>query len=373
MKKKQTAEEKLRAALVPEAEQPYALPKKWCWVRLGSISQESKNKSNNFSIPNLKYVGLENLEKDKGISSISSASNIKSQKNVFQQGDILYGKLRPYLNKHDVAQFSGICSTDIIVLKSLPLCLNLYLNYFFNLNFFISYAVNNSKGINLPRLSPNSLMMAQFPLAPFPEQKRISNIINNLFNKLDEAKEKVEQVLDTFETRKAAILHAAFTGKLTEQWRKERGVGEETWNQIPLKKCGTWSGGGTPSKARPEYWENGKILWVTSKDMKSDLISDTIIHINQIGVDNSSANYIDKPSLLFVTRSGILRHTFPVAMVNGGFTVNQDLKILVPKENLNLKYLFYAVRVRRKTPFLVHLKRPIWDQSKRPIPQLSFL
>ena len=97
-----------------------------------------------------------------------------------------------------------------------------------------------------------------------------------------------------------------------------------------------------------EYWENGNILWITSKDMKSDIINDSEMHVSMKGVENSSAKYIDKPAVLFVMRSGILRRTFPVCMVNKEFTVNQDLKALVPNESIQLEYLFYACKANER-------------------------
>ena len=198
------------------------------------------------------------------------------------------------------------------------------------------------KGDNSPSIRKDDIENYAYPIPPLPEQQRIVDRIESLFAKLDEAKQKAQEALDSFEARKAAILHKAFTGELTAQWRKEHGVGMESWSWIPLKKCGSWNGGGTPSMSHPEYWENGTLLWVTSKDMKSDLIEDTLMHTNMLGVENSSATYIEEPAVLFVMRSGILRRIFPVCMVKKPFTVNQDLKALVPTVDINLEYLFWA-------------------------------
>ena len=127
-----TAEERMAQALVPEAEQPYQVPENWCWTRLAYLIATSKEKTEDFSDPSVKYVGLENMEKDSGIVSYDSADGIKSLKNVFSKGQILYGKLRPYLNKHDVATFDGVCSTDILVFDVKETATNKYVNYFFN-------------------------------------------------------------------------------------------------------------------------------------------------------------------------------------------------------------------------------------------------
>ena len=190
--------------------------------------------------------------------------------------------------------------------------------------------------------------LVEFPLAPLIEQRRIVDRIESLFAKLDEAKEKVQAVMDGFELRKSAILHKAFTGELTDRWRKEHGVELDSWTEWKLKDCGDWCGGGTPSMAHPEYWNEGDLLWVTSKDMKSDVIEDTLMHTNMTGVENSSANYIEKPSVLFVMRSGILRRTLPIAMVKIPFTINQDLKAISPTDDLDLEYFFWVCKSAEK-------------------------
>lgn len=236
MPKKKTAltiEERLQQALVPAEEQPYEVPENWGWVRLGAVCYASKEKSNDFS-NEIKYIGLEHLEKDKGIVGFSSADKVKSTKNAFQEGQILYGRLRPYLNKHDIASFSGVCSTDILVLEASVLVANVLVDKFFNLPFFIEYVVANSKGINLPRVSEKTILNTTFPLPPLSEQQRIVERIEELFAKLDEAKERLQEVADSFAVRKAAILHKAFTGELTKQWRCENGVSDESWEEKKL-------------------------------------------------------------------------------------------------------------------------------------------
>ncbi|WP_337616994.1 restriction endonuclease subunit S [Acidaminococcus timonensis] len=230
-----TPEEKLSQALLPREEWPYELPKGWVWTRIETCVKVSKEKTDDFRNPLLKYVGLENFESNKGIISFSSASNVKSTKNVFHSGQILYGKLRPYLNKHDIVDFEGICSTDILVIDTLNICIPSYFNSYLDLDQFIAYAIQNSKGINLPRVNENTIMQVAFPLPPLPEQQRIVARIESLFAKLDAARDKLQQVLDTQEARRAAILHEAFTGRLTGHKGSAEGRGkrEEEGAQNP--------------------------------------------------------------------------------------------------------------------------------------------
>lgn len=96
-----TPEERLQQALVPEEEWPYQLPEGWKWVYLGGIADEVTDKTDIFNDQTVKYIGLENIASNNGINGWQSTVGIKSTKTVFNTGDILYGKLRPYLNKHD--------------------------------------------------------------------------------------------------------------------------------------------------------------------------------------------------------------------------------------------------------------------------------
>jgi len=117
----------------------------------------------------------------------------------------------------------------------------------------------------------------------------------------------------------------------------------EGWKWAKLSSLGTWKGGGTPTKSRKDYWENGKILWVSPKDMKSKVIHDTIDKITTEAIDNSSTKLIGKGSILFVVRSGILRRTLPVAITICDVTVNQDLQAFTPKE-VSPDYIYWLMQ-----------------------------
>ena len=359
-----TPEERLQAALVPESEQPYKVPENWCWVRLTSL----KNGDNGFFDGD--WILSENMDptgdirllqlSDIGIGEFLDKSNKHINEKTFKQlacselneGDIMISRMaEPIARSCIVPKFpyKVITAVDVAVLRcNSHFVIDQYINYICNTKWFTDLAFKLARGTTRVRITRKNLGEMPIPLPPLTEQQRIVDRIESLFAKLDEAKQKAQEALDSFEARKAAILHKAFTGELTAQWRKEHGVGMESWSWIPLKKCGSWNGGGTPSMSHPEYWENGTLLWVTSKDMKSDLIEDTLMHTNMLGVENSSATYIEEPAVLFVMRSGILRRIFPVCMVKKPFTVNQDLKALVPTVDINLEYLFWACKANEK-------------------------
>lgn len=334
-----TPEEKLAQALVPVEEQPYPIPENWCWTRLFGVIVSSDEKTEDFSNLELKYVGLENLEKDGGIIGYGSPEGIKSLKNVFHSGQILYGKLRPYLNKHDIATFDGICSTDILVFSTREPVLPQIVNYYFNQSKFIEYVVGNSKGINLPRVSENVILNAVFPLPPLAEQWRIVDRIESIFAKLDEAKEKAQAVVDGFELRKSAILHKAFTGELTAKWREEHKIETADWKNYKIDECCKVGSGGTPSRKHPEYYD-GSIPWIKTGEIDWNDILDAEEKISDAAVQDSSAK-IYEPGVVLVAMYGMGVTRGKAAILRVQAATNQAVCVLQPKNDLLNRYLFY--------------------------------
>lgn len=349
-----TPEERLQAALVPDWEWPHKLPENWCWTRMQEIAQwgsggTPSRKVSEYYNGDISWVKTGELNDDYIFETeehITQEAISHSSAKIYPADTVVIAMYGATIGKVGIlgipAATNQACACAIVK----PSTDYKYLFYYAQSQ--KDDFIKKGKGGAQPNISQEIIKFHQFPLPPLAEQQRIVDRIESLFAKLDEAKEKAQAVVDSFETRKAAILHKAFTGELTAKWREEHGARMESWRWIPLKKSGSWYGGGTPSMSRSEYWENGTLLWVTAKDMKSDLIEDTLMHTNMFGVENSSANYIAQPAVLFVMRSGILRRTFPVCMVKKPFTVNQDIKALVPTDNIDLEYLFWGCKANEK-------------------------
>ena len=123
---------------------------------------------------------------------------------------------------------------------------------------------------------------------------------------------------------------------------------ENGWTRVPLAKVGEWRGGGTPSKTNPAFWESGHIPWVSPKDMKSDVITDTQDHITEEAVTNSATNLVDAGSVLLVVRSGILQHTLPVAIASRQVALNQDIKAVRPRKEIRADYLALVLKAHER-------------------------
>src|SRR5207302_4507206 len=101
----------------------------------------------------------------------------------------------------------------------------------------------------------------------------------------------------------------------------------------PLRQLVILRGGGTPSKSIPSFWE-GKIPWISPKDMKIREINDAIDHISEEAMQESSAKLIESGAVLIVVRGMILAHTVPSAVLQVPASINQDMKALVTDERL---------------------------------------
>lgn len=120
------------------------------------------------------------------------------------------------------------------------------------------------------------------------------------------------------------------------------------WPVTTLGEACEFRGGGTPSKAVVRYWQ-GNIPWVSPKDMKFEVVSDSIDHVSPEAIDNSATSLIPEGAVLMVVRSGILARTVPIALTGRKLTINQDLKAICPRKGLNSRFLYHVLNGKMET------------------------
>ena len=157
---------------------PYELPQGWEWVRLGAITEYNgrKNISGDEITPDTWLLDLEDIEK--GTSRILnrvkfSERQSKSTKSTFQKGDVLYGKLRPYLDKVVVADSDGVCTTEIVPIVPLNGIHSEFLRWLLKRPAFLAHVNSLMYGVKMPRLGTDDAVTSIHPLPPLPEQHRI--------------------------------------------------------------------------------------------------------------------------------------------------------------------------------------------------------
>lgn len=196
---------------------PVRNEKLWKIKRIKDVATVEKNVVNpdesNNSYQN--YVGLENIEKETGRlirSSETDSDEIKSAKFRFSKEHILYGKLRPYLNKVALPNFEGICSTDILTIKPIPTeSTREFLCYLLRQKYFVDFANERSIGANLPRVSPNTILDFKAPIPPLALQQQFARVVEDVERIRERQAESKREIEGLFE----GLMARSFAGELS--------------------------------------------------------------------------------------------------------------------------------------------------------------
>lgn len=334
-------------------ENPFEIPKKWKWVRLDDIAPYGKcERIEACSFDRDTWLlNLEDIEKDTG-RLLQKNKIIKNQgaKYLFNKGDVLYSRLRPYLNKVLVADEDGVCTTEIIPLKPKENTLSgSYLSFFLKSQYFVQYAVSQSYGVKMPRVGTATAKNALVALPPLDEQKRIVEKLESLFAKIDTIQKSIDEVSQLGASLEKQLLQSAISGKLVPQLDEEseaKQIGqapEETPFDIPKK----WKwvalgnlikksyGGGTPSRSNPNFW-NGDIPWASVKDLSGNFLCSTKESITSDGAENSATNIVPVNNVIVCSRMALGK----IVVNKIEVAINQDLKVLELDEELVTKEFF---------------------------------
>lgn len=201
------------------------LPEGWVTKPLGEAARLVKDKVDPTRVPEAFYVGLEHVEAGSmRLLGHGRGADVKSTKSAFRTGDVLYGKLRPYLNKVTCPPFDGICSTDFLVFGESDELDRSYLAQFLNQLSVANYAHHLSAGVELPRVDWKSLsgLPISFPSSK-PEQQAIVGEIEKARSLAAQARDHLENVGRAIERCRQAVFAAACSGRLTADWRASRG------------------------------------------------------------------------------------------------------------------------------------------------------
>lgn len=208
--------------------------------------------------------------------------------------------------------------------------------------------ISLSNGGGQPNLSQDDLKKLWIPIPSVEEQQIIARFLDFKTTQIDALITKQQSLLDKLaEKRTALISHAVTKGLDPSVPMRDSGVewiGDipAHWEAKRLKFVVSIFGGGTPNTGKPEYW-NGDIPWVSPKDMKCDFIDSTEDYLTEIGVAESATKIVPVDSVLIVVRSGILRHTIPVARNIIEVALNQDMKALVASERVHPGFIHWFI------------------------------
>ncbi len=314
------------------------------------------------------FIPMDSLKSGFHLHTVSSFGKVKKGYISFSENDILMAKVTPCLENGNLAIATdlvngvGFGSTEINVIRCHDIKTQ-YLLYLLQCSSYIEKATFSMFGVaGLKRLEPEFIPNSYFPIPPQKDQTKISDYLDIKCAEIDAliaAKEKTNTLLK--ERRQSIIYEAVTKGLDPTVPKKDSGVewiGEipKRWEIAALKRLGTPATGSTPSKDNADYYWDGNIPWVSSKDIKSDYLLDSEDHITQTAVDECRLTLFAPGTLIFCVRSGILRHTFPVAVATLPVTINQDLRALSLTGDVNPAFLLYYMRGMNDTIVTLYQK-----------------
>ena len=348
---------------------PYDLPDGWKWVKLRDVLKEDRQIINPQDYPDKEFflVTMDCIESDTGrlLKIIKRhGKEIKSMKYKFNTKHVLYGKLRPYLNKVYVPDREGICTTEFIPFVTIK-ALREYVAFYLRRKDVVNFAMKHVTGTRQPRVIIDDFLDYPIPLPPIEEQKRIVAHVKQLISRVEEVRELKRIVKEETEKIMQAALHKVFS-------RAE----EKGWKWVALESIAKVVGGHTPKRNVPEYW-NGDIPWLVPTELPSDTI--TVIlnskeKITQEGLKNSSAILLPPGTVLYTTRATIGK----VAIAGVSLATNQGFTNFICTSKVYNWYLAYCLKwltplIQKEagqTTFL-EVKRSRLRKFKIPLPPLE--
>ncbi|HJQ52485.1 MAG TPA: restriction endonuclease subunit S [Gemmatimonadaceae bacterium] len=327
------------------------------WIRttLGEVVARPRAKASPADYPELPFVGMDHIASN-GMTLLGTVKfgDMKSNGGLFLEGDVLYGRMRPYLNKVYRAKFAGACSAEFIVFPRCDAIDSDFLAYLLHDSKFVTFASRLSSG-DRPRVDLSDISSYSFNLPPREEQTRIASTIAELFSRIDQGEQTFQRAVALVEHYRVSVLKAAVTGELTREWReknknkvepsevllarilkarreawekdemekmREKGLAprNDTWKEkypqpagpeitdLPELPCGwTWVSigqacfvgtGATPKRGTDRYYNGGTVPWVTSSAVNERLVLQPTEFITPAAIEETNAKVFPAGSLL---------------------------------------------------------------------------
>ena len=338
------------------------------------ISEFLKEREGRYNPADPEILNLQRLNKIdfKGEIHLSDKSS-KTNMIVIEPGDLVISGIN--VSKGAIAVYHGECPIVATIHYSSykfdeeKIEIE-YFKRFLKSQSFVESLKEQVKGGIKTEIKPKHFLPLEVCLPDICSQKEIVSFFSRIENDMSDLRNEIEQQQEYLKKLRQAILQEAIEGKLTADWRKKnpdlisgenhalklletiklekdklvkegkikksKPLDPVTDDEKPFNLPGGWgwcrpvelgmfSGGGTPSTHIKEYW-NGDVPWITPKDMKVDNIVASKINITEKGIQNSNTTFLPVNTLIFVVRSGILKHTIPISLTKVPATINQDLK-----------------------------------------------
>lgn len=274
-KVKKTKVMSLEEVLLPVDEQPYKVPENWCWTKMESVCggfQYGYTEKAVYEKIGPKYIRITDI--GDGVINDEKAPYCPIDDKSYESYKIHKDDI--FIARMGSVGENGLALTDLdavfasYLIRLIPKISAKFITFYLQSGLYWGQISEKSQGTTRLNVNANVLKTLMFPLPPLEEQKRIVEQIESMFVKLDEAKEKVQEALDSSDIRMTSILHEAFTGKLTEKWRSRNNYLLEEWEYKKLGDTSIKIIDGDRGKNYPkkdEFTDSGYCIFLNAKNV----------------------------------------------------------------------------------------------------------
>lgn len=289
---------------------------------------------------------------------------------LFPKNSVLVVGIGATLGRVGIAKESFSCNQQINVIVPEKYLSTDFLAYSLQVKSEIMKVISNATTLGI--MNQDKTKLVELCAPDIEEQKQIADFLDYKTTQIDRLIEKKKALIEKLNEKRMALITQAVTkGLNSDAPMKPSGVDwlgdvPAHWDVRKLKFCIDFEGGGTPNTSTKEYWD-GNIPWVSPKDMKTEHIFKTQDYITELGLHESATHLIKTGAVLLVVRSGILRHSIPVAINAVPVTINQDMKALIVNRDFLLNEYLMALIYGHQKSLL-----PTWSKPGCTVESIEF-
>ncbi len=295
----------------------------------------------------LPYLGLEHIESWTGRKIDGEISNSEGLASSFVAGDVLFGKLRPYLAKVHLAQQDGLISSEALVIRSKEELHSEFLKYYMLSRDFINIVDSSTYGSKMPRASWDFIGNLPILLPEIEEQKTIARFLDFKTAQIDALIAQQKLLLDKLaEKRTALISHAVTKGldpSVPMQDSEVQWLGDipAHWKTTRIKFVARVGNGSTPSRDKPDYWVDGFFPWLNSSVVNQEAVTESDQFVTDLALKECHLPIIQPPAVLVgITGQGKTRGM--ASKLSTIATINQHLAYIKPTtSDIRVDYLLF--------------------------------
>lgn len=288
----------------------------------------------------LPYIGLEHIEQGTGgLLGFGESQSVTSAKNVFEPGDVLFGKLRPNLRKYWKADRRGICSTDILVLRGRQGLESDYLFAVVQSEPFLAFAENDAAGTKMPRTSWKRLETIELPIPPLNEQHRIAEILSSV----DASIKATQAVIEQAERVKRGLMEELLTGGLGSK-AIERGEVPEGWATLSLQSVADFITKGATPTTYGYGWESTGIPFFRSECVSERGFTQSGMAFISSEAHEALSRSVVKAGDLLISITGNVGRVAVVPKSLQEANINQHIaRVRINSSEAEKKFIYYAL------------------------------